>query len=96
MPSLVVEGRSPIFTHSDLQRKNILVQEVEGFKGRKDFHVSLVDWESAGWYPVYWEYFAAFLSWKWNDDWCNKVVVAVDSWPAEAAMMKIIYQDLWL
>ena len=96
MHDLVVDGRSPIFTHSDIQRKNILVEEVEGIENEKRFRVSLVDWESAGWYPVYWEYFAAFLSWKWNDDWSNKVVAAVDAWPAEAAMMKMIHQDLWL
>lgn len=60
MPSLVVESRPPIFIHSDFQQKNILVQEVERFKGQKDFHISLVDWESASWYPVYWEYSAAF------------------------------------
>ncbi|KAL3427485.1 hypothetical protein PVAG01_00994 [Phlyctema vagabunda] len=95
---LVVEGRMPVFTHSDLQRKNILVEEVEGESAQdeKQFHVSLVDWESAGWYPVYWEYFAAFLGLKWNDDWCSKVGDVVDIWPAEAAMMKLIHQDLWL
>lgn len=50
---LVVDGRKPVFTHSDLQRKNILVEEVGGGAGAKDFKVTLVDWESAGWYPVY-------------------------------------------
>jgi Phosphotransferase enzyme family len=94
--SLVVDGRTPVFTHSDLQRKNILVEEVEEDQNEKVFRVSLVDWESAGWYPVYWEYFAAFLSLKWNDDWCRKMANVVDAWPAEAAMMKMIYQDLWL
>ncbi|TVY13567.1 hypothetical protein LARI1_G007607 [Lachnellula arida] len=97
MGSLAVEGREPVFTHCDLQRKNILVEVVEGTAdNEKDFRVSLVDWESAGWYPVYWEYFVAFISLKWDDDWCSKFVQAVDSWPAEAAMMKIVYHDLWL
>ncbi|TVY39517.1 hypothetical protein LSUB1_G003957 [Lachnellula subtilissima] len=97
MGSLAVVGRAPVFTHCDLQRKNILVEVVEGTaENEKDFRVSLVDWESAGWYPVYWEYFVAFISLKWDDDWCSKFVQAVDAWPAEAAMMKIVYQDLWL
>ncbi|MFW9792593.1 hypothetical protein, partial [Brucella melitensis] len=69
MRALVVDGRMPVFTHSDLQRKSILVEVEESAQDGKQFHVSLVDWESAGWYPVYWEYFAAFLSFKWNDDW---------------------------
>jgi len=97
MGSLAVEGRAPVFTHCDLQRKNILVEEVQGTaKDEKDFRISLVDWESAGWYPVYWEYFVAFISLKWDDDWCSKFAQAVDAWPAEAGMMKIVYQDLWL
>ncbi|TAQ87983.1 hypothetical protein B7494_g3664 [Chlorociboria aeruginascens] len=94
--NLVVDGRMPVFTHSDLQRKNILVEEIKGDQNRKEFHISLVDWESAGWYPIYWEYFAAFLSLKWDDNWCSKVAKIIDTWPAEAAMMKMIYQDLWL
>lgn len=93
---LVVDDRTPVFTHSDLQRKNILVEEIAGGSEKIDYKVTLVDWESAGWYPVYWEYFAAFLSLKWNDDWCSKLVQVVDPWPAEAAMLKLIYQDLWM
>jgi thiamine kinase-like enzyme len=96
MPGLTVNGRNTVFTHSDLQPKNVLVKEVKGGLYEKEFHVSLVDWESAGWYPVYWEYFAAFLSLKWNDDWCSKVEKIIDAWPAEAIMMKMIHQDLWL
>jgi hypothetical protein len=72
MRGLVVDGRTPVVTHSDLQRKNILAEEVEGAQDQKEFRVSLVDWESAGWYPVYWEYFVAFLSFTWNDDWCTR------------------------
>jgi hypothetical protein len=78
--------------------KNILVEEaeVELAQDGKHFHVSLVDWESAGWYPAYWEYFAPFIALKWNDDWCSKVGDVIDGWPAEVAMMKMTYQDLWL
>ncbi|KAF4633569.1 hypothetical protein G7Y89_g4551 [Cudoniella acicularis] len=93
---LAVDDRTPVFTHSDLQRKNILVEVVEGVHGERGFGVSLVDWESAGWYPVYWEYFAAFIAFKWNDDWCSRMVGIIDAWPAEAVMMKMIHQDLWL
>ncbi|RDL38458.1 Uncharacterized protein BP5553_02798 [Venustampulla echinocandica] len=98
MRDLVVDGRMPMFTQSDLQRKPIPVEEVEveSAPDRKQFHVSLVDWESAGWYPVYWEHFAAFFALKWDDDWCCKVGDVIDGWPAETAMMEMIYQDLWL
>lgn len=45
---LVKADRKPVFTHSDLQRKNILVEEVQVSKGEKEFRVKVVDWESAG------------------------------------------------
>ncbi|PVH83758.1 kinase-like protein [Cadophora sp. DSE1049] len=92
---LIKDGRQPVFTHSDLQRKNVLVEEIRAGNER-EFRVRLVDWESAGWYPAYWEYVAAFFAFKWDDDWCVKVAEIIDAWPAEAAMMKLIYQDLWL
>ncbi|CRG88237.1 hypothetical protein PISL3812_05264 [Talaromyces islandicus] len=40
-----------LFTHGDLQHHNILVQDgrITGF----------LDWESAGWYPEYWEFTTA-------------------------------------
>jgi hypothetical protein len=97
MAGLMVDnGKAPVFTHSDLQRKNILVEIKEDDKHGKYFRVSLIDWESAGWYPVWWEYFAAFIALQWQDDWCRKVVKVVDAWPAEAALMKMVYHDLWL
>jgi len=41
----------PTFTHGDLSSFNILV--------RGDEIVSIIDWETAGWYPSYWEYTTA-------------------------------------
>lgn len=42
---------TPIFTHGDLSSLNILV--------RGDDVVGIIDWETAGWYPPYWEYTTA-------------------------------------
>jgi hypothetical protein len=46
----------PIFSHSDLQRKNIIVREIPlGDKNtltKKTYVVSIVDWEIAGWYNL--------------------------------------------
>ncbi|KAJ8065130.1 hypothetical protein OCU04_005843 [Sclerotinia nivalis] len=94
---LTVMNRKPVFTHSDIQRKNILVERLGGNLNREgeEFRVSVVDWESAGWYPVWWEYVAAFFAFRWSDDWCSRIVEAVDAWLAEAAMMKMIYLDLF-
>ena len=41
-----------VFTHGDLSMTNIIVRE-----GRI---VSLLDWETAGWYPEYWEFVQFF------------------------------------
>jgi hypothetical protein len=38
----------PVFTHGDLSSLNILVQG--------DEVVGIIDWETSGWYPPYWEY----------------------------------------
>ncbi|KAH7890944.1 kinase-like domain-containing protein [Phlebopus sp. FC_14] len=38
----------PVFTHGDLSSFNIIV--------RGDEVVGIIDWETAGWYPSYWEY----------------------------------------
>ncbi|KAL1866866.1 hypothetical protein Daus18300_006569 [Diaporthe australafricana] len=44
-------SQGPVFTHGDLSSLNILV--------RGDRVVGIVDWETAGWYPPYWEYTSA-------------------------------------
>ncbi|KAK3065207.1 hypothetical protein LTS18_005993 [Coniosporium uncinatum] len=85
------------FTHSDLHPQNVLVNEATtgGGKDQKELIVSaIVDWETAGWYPSYWEYAACFVDFQWCDDWPEKFEAAVNSYPLEAAMLKIIRQDL--
>ncbi|KAN0119420.1 Protein kinase-like domain containing protein [Hyaloscypha variabilis] len=42
----------PVFTHGDLSSLNVLVRE--------DQIVGIIDWETAGWYPSYWEYTTAW------------------------------------
>jgi aminoglycoside phosphotransferase len=42
---------TPTFTHGDLSSSNIIVQG--------DEVVGIVDWETAGWMPPYWEYTSA-------------------------------------
>lgn len=45
-----------VFTHGDLQPKNIMVRQVDERNGSRKFELTLVDWESGGWYPAYWEF----------------------------------------
>lgn len=52
-------GNDIVFTHGDLDPRNILVE---------NGHVSgIVDWEQAGWYPEYWEYIKTM--WGCIDTW---------------------------
>lgn len=54
-----------VFTHADLNMRNILVDGNGRISG-------IVDWECAGWYPEYWEYtkahFSARSSIRWTAD----------------------------
>ncbi|KAK7753777.1 hypothetical protein SLS62_004142 [Diatrype stigma] len=50
-------GHSILFTHADLNARNILVDRVTQSDGTKVWEVTgIVDWEFAGYYPEYWEY----------------------------------------
>jgi Phosphotransferase enzyme family len=52
-------GNDIVFTHGDLDPRNILVEN-----GRV---CGIVDWEQAGWYPEYWEYIKTM--WGCVDTW---------------------------
>lgn len=83
-------GHKPILTHSDLQRKNVIVH-LDTLQG---LTVSLIDWEEAGWFPVYWEYFAALQGVQWDDDWSQRIEEIMEPWLSEAAVMKLVHQDI--
>ena len=91
----VPRGHQPTFTHSDIQKKNIFVRKVET-NGFHNFEITLIDWEYAGWYPEYWEYFSVFSEFKWEYHWVRLIDCAIDSWPAETATMDMMSHDfLW-
>lgn len=94
----VLNSHSSTLTHSDVQRKNIIMRELtilDGTSTKTRYEPYLVDWESAGWYPEYWEYFAAFSGFRWDDDWCKRFTDFVSAWPVEAAMLKMVHTDLF-
>lgn len=69
----------PVFTHGDLSAFNILV--------RGDDVVGIIDWETAGWYPTYWEYTMACLQgnrmFMW---WTEESDRFLDAMPEEVVM----------
>lgn len=93
---LAPKGHDSVFTHSDLHQENIMVREtIDPQSSAKHYVVSaIVDWETAGWYPAYWEYAAAFALLVWSDDWPESLEAIIDPWLLEAAMLRLVHQDL--
>ncbi|KGO75058.1 Aminoglycoside phosphotransferase [Penicillium italicum] len=70
-----------VFTHGDLSSLNILV--------RGDDIVGIIDWETAGWYPSYWEYTSAHQVNPQNSFWVNEIDKFLQPMPEELAMERI-------
>lgn len=76
-----------VFCHGDIQKKNILFANGQ---------VTLIDWEAAGWYPEYWDYLMAVVTFEWTvDDWCSRLDQVLATQVPEMAMMKMLYHDLF-
>ena len=95
----VLQGHRPTLTHGDVQQKNIMVVENTSRpnnQGGRSFDIMLVDWESSGWFPDFWEFFCASypLIFQWDEDWSWRVQEFVQVWPAEMAIMQLIDKDL--
>lgn len=95
LPTALKDNRSTL-SHSDIHRQNILVDEIsaKGDEGRKFVVTAILDWEAAGWYPRYWEYASTMVDMGWWDDWAEKLEIILDPWPSEAAMLRMVRQDL--
>ncbi|KAL8366857.1 hypothetical protein RB595_005020 [Gaeumannomyces hyphopodioides] len=88
LPRVLVNHPS-IFTHGDLQRKNILI--------RPDGQPVLIDWEYAAWYPSYWEYAMAMIAeGGWRDDWHEYVAdMLEEQFPNEYLWLDMLVRELW-
>jgi len=69
---------APTFTHGDLSSLNILV--------RGDDVVGIIDWETAGWYPSYWEYTTACQVNPQNSFWRDEIDKFLVAMPEALAM----------
>lgn len=64
----VLQDHPPTFSHGDIQRKNILIKYVE--RNKTEMEIVVLDWETAGWYPSYWDYARAmYCSAREDEDW---------------------------
>jgi aminoglycoside phosphotransferase len=85
---VALHSHKPVFSHADFQRKNIMM--------RNDGGIVVIDWETAGWYPSYWEYtLANFTCDSWDDDWHVWVGKILDEYPNEYAWMDMLRRELW-
>ncbi|KAL8728435.1 MAG: hypothetical protein Q9166_005397 [cf. Caloplaca sp. 2 TL-2023] len=76
------EGCWPIhFTHGDLNPRNIMVSG--------DQVTGIIDWETAGWYPSYWEYTNTWHVHPWEIFWQEEVDKFLEPMPNELAMEQL-------
>ncbi|KAF2007407.1 kinase-like protein [Amniculicola lignicola CBS 123094] len=70
-----------VFTHGDLSSLNVLASG--------DKIVGIIDWETAGWYPSYWEYTTAWNVNPQNQFWRDEVDKFLQPMHEELEMEKI-------
>ncbi|KAK4149048.1 kinase-like domain-containing protein [Chaetomidium leptoderma] len=93
------DDHSLVMTHGDLHPRNIMVQweggeEEEGARDRGEKKrvrvTALIDWESSGWYPEYWEFVRAVSTINVRgklSDWFGYLPTeAMGSWPVELSI----------
>jgi aminoglycoside phosphotransferase (APT) family kinase protein len=92
----ILKDHPPVFTHGDLQRKNIVIRRTTGPNDGEctEFQVSLVDWENAGWYPTYWEYFKSMFACRWDDDWSEHLdTIILDPYYVEWSFCNTLFLE---
>ena len=102
-----------VMTHGDLHPRSIMVSAVEvplppnnsiqcacGSTDMCNSEVkvlAIIDWETSGWYPEYWEFVKAVHKLGLDDpllDWREHLPSSIDVWPMEYALDCQI--DRWL
>ena len=83
----VLKGDRSVFAQNDLQPGDIIIQPDGG--------VVIVDWASAGWHPVYWEYATAvFAVGAWRDDWHVSFGQILDEYPNQYAWLNYLQVEM--
>lgn len=70
-----VQNVRSVLTHGDLSPRNILVRDGQ--------IVGVLDWETFGWYPDFWEYMSAFRG-AWLIQWQNALTTVLGERPQMA------------
>lgn len=73
------------FTHGDLVPSNIIVKN-----GKIN---AIVDWETAGWYPEYWEYTKIHYQWRpYHEEFYREMDRTMVTYPTELAAEQAIWK----
>jgi thiamine kinase-like enzyme len=91
-----LKNHRTVFIHGDLQLKNIIgerrgVCEVEC----ADFKITLVDWNLADRYPVFWEFNNSVLHCQMKPDWLELIPYIFDQYLLEYLMMQVVYSSIF-
>jgi hypothetical protein len=76
-----------VLTHGDLRGRNIIVAG--------DRIVGLLDWETCGWYPEYWEFVKSFNVLPWLKGWPSFVLLVLSPFYREWAVYDIVTRHVW-
>ena len=69
-----------VLTHGDLRADNIII--------RHDGAVTLIDWELAGFWPEYWEFYRATFNGQWREDFMRQLERFIPPFYKEAYIMR--------
>ena len=89
----ILTDHCTVFTHGDIQPKNIMVERINKVDdGNARFKVALIDFELSGWYPEYWEYATAVFAARWQPQWHELMQKAsiLESYPLPYLLMSMI------
>ncbi|KAI1355813.1 kinase-like domain-containing protein [Xylaria sp. FL0043] len=87
LPQVLQGNGKPVFTHGDLQPKNIMI----GSEGK----VMITDWAASGWYPIWWEYVIIMEASDWEDDWYRYIPNWTSEFPNHYAWFHMVFCELW-
>ena len=89
----IFRGHEPVFTHGDLQRKNVLVTTNSS---TGEVVLTMIDWEFAGWYPSYWEFTKAlFACGRFEDGWSHWLLQILEPFWTEYSWLNTMMYELW-
>ncbi|PYH51875.1 aminoglycoside phosphotransferase family protein [Aspergillus niger CBS 101883] len=90
-----LRGHRPVFTHGDLQPKNIMVERLGVRDGCPEFNITLLVREGAGWFPEYWEFCNATIACRFKPDWLELVPDILEQYSLEFLMMQVVYASVF-